>query len=95
MLNPVIAVVDIVLWCIQGLLMLVLVVPLQRTAQALTWASWKVIHWPYYRGVVRLRRRITGRPLWQESDRMIGIPPPGGEVDVIGVMEISDLKDDT
>jgi hypothetical protein len=85
MLTPIIAVVDIVLWCIQGLLMLVFVVPLQRTAQALTWASWKVIHWPYYRGVVRLRRRITGRPLWQESDAMIGIPNPSEAVEISDV----------
>lgn len=74
-MRPLVVVLDLLLWFVQGVVMLLLVVPLQRTAQALTWVSWKIIRYPYY-SVVRLRRRITGRELWQESDLMIGIPKP-------------------
>jgi hypothetical protein len=84
--------IDLALWLVQGLVMLVFVVPLQRIAQALTWASWRTIRWIYY-PIVRLRRRITGRPLWQDSDLMIGISPPASEAARLGIIEISDDED--
>lgn len=81
-MRPLIALVDLLLWCLQGFVMLVLVVPFQRAGQALTWFSWRVlIPWVYYRGVVLTRRRITGGPLWRDSDLMLGITPPESELE--------------
>jgi hypothetical protein len=58
------------------------VVPVQRTGQALTWFSWRVlIRLVYYQGVVIPRRRLTGRPLWSDTDLMLGIQPPPSEVE--------------
>ncbi len=84
---------DLLLWLVQGVIMLVLVVPLQRIAQALTWVSWRVLRWVYY-PIVVTRRRITGRPLWQDSDMMIGIQPPASEAARLGVVEITDVDID-
>jgi hypothetical protein len=106
MTRAVIIVIDLLLWCLQGVIMLVLIVPLQRTAQALTWVSWKIIKhvyvlivplqrtaqaltwvsWKiikhvYYYGIVLLRRRITGRPMWADVDLMLGIQPPASEIE--------------
>lgn len=75
-----IALVDMFLWLVQGIVMLVLVVPLQRTAQALTWLSWKIIKHVYYYGVVVPRRKLTCRPVWQDTDLMLGIQPPVSEL---------------
>jgi hypothetical protein len=95
-MRPFIAVIDLLLWLVQGLLMLVFVVPLQRTAQALTWVSWKVIRWPYYRGIVLTRRRLTGRPLWQDSDMLLGIQAPPSEVERLSkAVADTDLKEET
>ena len=92
-MRPLVVVVDLLLWFVQGIVMLLFVVPLQRTAQGLTWVSWRVLRWMYY-PVVLLRRRITGRPLWQDSDLMIGIPPPASEAARLGVVEITDADVD-
>ena len=95
-MRAIIAAVDLILWCIQGMVMLVLVVPFQRTGQALTWFSWRVlIRWVYYEGVVIPRRRLTGRPLWSDTDLMLGIQPPASELARLGIVNVTevDLKD--
>ena len=93
-MRPLVVVVDLLLWFVQGIVMLLFVVPMQRIAQGLTWGSWRVLRWMYY-PVVLLRRRITGRPLWQDSDLMIGIKPPESEWARLGIVEITeaDLKE--
>jgi hypothetical protein len=80
-MNPFIAIADLLLWVVQGIVMLVLIVPLQRVAQALTWVSWKIIKHVYYQGIVLTRRRITGRPLWSDFDLQLGIHPPPSEIE--------------
>lgn len=72
--------VDLVLFLVQGVVMLVLVVPLQRTSQLMNWCSWKIIKYVYYYGVVVPRRKLTGRPVWRDTDLMLGIQPPQSEL---------------
>lgn len=93
-MKPVVVVLDVALWFVQGAVMLLLVVPMQRFAQLLTWASWKVLRFVYY-PVSKARRRMTGRPLWQDSDLQLGITPPKSEWERLGIVEITeeDLKE--
>ncbi len=91
-MRPLVIVVDLLLWFVQGLVMLLLVVPMQRTAQLLTWASWKVIRYAYY-SVVLLRRRICKRPMWSDSDLMLGIPAPRSEWERLGIVDVENLPE--
>lgn len=85
-MKPLVVVLDVALWILQGVIMLLVVVPLQRTAQLLTWLSWKVLRYAYYFVSVS-RRRMMGRPLWQDSDLQLGIRPPKSEWARLGVVD--------
>lgn len=91
-MRPLGVLLSLVLWAVQGAIMLLLVVPLQRTAQLLTWVSWKVIRHPYY-FVSQTRRRLDGRPLWQDSDLQLGITPPKSEWDRLGIIDVDTLRE--
>jgi hypothetical protein len=91
-MRVVVVVLDLLLWLVQGVVMLLFVVPLQRLAQLLTWVSWKVIKGPYY-FVVQSRRRMKGEPLWKDTDIMIGIQPPRSEWQRLGVLDPDDIED--
>lgn len=69
------------LWIVQGIVMLVFIVPLQRISQLMSRASWWIIKWVYYKGIVLTRRRLTGRPLWSDTDLQIGAQPPPDELE--------------
>lgn len=89
-MRALVMVLDLALWIVQGIVMLLVVVPMQRISQLLTWLSWKVIKGPYY-FVVQTRRRMKGEPLWKDTDIMIGIPPPRSEW--VGVLDPADIED--
>jgi hypothetical protein len=77
-----VAILDLLLWCIQGIVMLALIVPVQRAGQALTWFSWHVlIRVVYYHGIVIPRRRLAGGQLWRDTDLLLGIAPPPSELE--------------
>lgn len=50
--------------------------PLQLTGWGFLIAHRFMMRWVYYNGIVLLKRRITGQPMWQEHDMKIGIMPP-------------------